>query len=476
MSTYEPVIGLEVHCQLLTKSKLFCGCSTAYGAPPNHHTCPVCLGHPGVLPVMNEEVLRFALRIGEALGCTIRETSVFARKNYFYPDLPKGYQVSQYEAPLCEGGHVDVGEKRFGLTRIHIEEDAGKSVHVEGENVSQVDFNRTGVPLIEIVSAPDLRSSDEASDYLKELRNVVRYLGISDGHMEQGSFRCDANVSIRRSSADPFGTRVELKNLNSFNHVKRAIDYELARQAEVLDSGAAVVQETRLWDEKSGRSRSMRGKEDAHDYRYFPEPDLLPLMVPKAMWDEVKATLPELPRQRRARYVRDLGLGDYDADVLTSDKALSDYFEAVVATGAEAKSAANWVTGELRGRLNADGKQIEQSPASPQALGAILGRLAAGRISGKIAKDVFARAYAGEDVAAVLDAAGEQTSDTSLIEAAVKDVLDANAGEVAKYLDGKTKIFGFFVGKVMAATKGKANPSAVNELLTKALDERREWH
>ncbi len=472
MSKYETVIGLEVHCQLATQTKIFCGCSTEVGAPPNTHTCPVCLGMPGVLPVMNERVVEYTLRLGRAVGCDIRQRSTFARKNYFYPDLPKGYQITQFDAPICEGGavEIDVGEttKWIQLTRIHLEEDAGKLIHSGDDGTSQVDLNRTGTPLVEIVSEPELRGPDEAVAYLKELHNIVRYIGISDAHMERGNFRCDANISLRLLGAEELGTRVELKNLNSFNHVKRGIEYEVERHAALLDSGEAVVQETRLWDEGKQRTRSMRSKEEAHDYRYFPEPDLLPLVVPDAMLSAVE--LPELPRARRDRYEAELELSRYDADVLVAEKALSDYFEAVIATGAEAKTAANWITSELKGRLNADSKDIEDSPVSAGALGTILARLAEGRLSGKLAKQVFGKVYDGGEVERVLEETGEQLTDTSAIEAEVDKVVDANPSQVAAYRGGKTKMLGFFIGQVMKATGGKANPQAVREILLGKLE------
>ena len=474
MTQYEPVIGLEVHCQLKTNTKLFCGCSAEFGATPNAHTCPVCLGMPGALPVMNRLALRHALVLGTALDCTIRNQSRFARKNYFYPDSPKGYQVSQFAQPILEAGSVPIefeGEQReIVLTRIHLEEDAGKSVHLDDRPVSYVDLNRCGTPLVEIVSEPVIRGATEAAEYLKELRNIVRYLGISDGHMEQGSFRCDANISIRPVGQQRLGTRVELKNLNSFNHVKRAIEYEIERQGAVLDSGDEVVQETRLWDDRAGLSRSMRTKEEAHDYRYFPEPDLLPLVVSEAMLAEARDAVVELPHQRRARYRESFQLTAYDADVLTSEKELSEYFEAVVAEGVDPKVAANWVQGELRGRLNADGLGIERSPVSASVLSCILLRLADNRLSGKLAKQVFGQVYSGQSVESVLEEVGEQITDVSAIESVIAEVLSEHGDEVQTYLDGKTKVFGFFVGQVMKATRGKANPGVVSNVLRQQLE------
>ncbi len=469
MGSYEPVIGLEVHCQLLTETKIFCGCSTRFGQEPNANTCPVCLGLPGVLPVLNRRVVELAVRLGAALGCALPERSIFARKNYFYPDLPKGYQITQYEVPICLGGSVPTDRGDFRLTRIHLEEDAGKSIHDPRSDRSYIDLNRAGTPLVEIVSEPDLRSSDDAVAYLKELRNIVRYLGVSDGHMEQGSFRCDANVSIRPVGQQEFGTRVELKNLNSFNHVKRAIEHEIERQGWVLDDGDEVVQETRLWDENRGKTRSMRSKEEAHDYRYFPEPDLPPVVVTAAMVSAAKAALPELPRARRDRYEASLGLSRYDADVLTSEQALSEYFEALVAAGIEAKPAANWTTGELKGRLNADGRSIEDSPVSVDALAKILVKLADGKLSGKLAKQVFSKVYEGADVDAALAETGEQVTDLSAIEAEVDQVLASNAAMVEQYRAGKTKVIGALIGQVMKATRGKANPQAVRQVLMERL-------
>ena len=473
---YEPVIGLEVHCQLSTQSKLFCGCSTAFGQPPNTQTCPVCLGHPGTLPVLNAEAVRLTVRAALALGCTIADRSVFARKHYFYPDLPKGYQISQYELPTCIGGSVPVDldgvARSFALTRIHMEEDAGKSVHTDGPH-SEIDLNRAGTPLIEIVSEPVFRSADEAVAYLKELRNLVRTLGICDGHLEQGSFRCDANVSVRPIGRERFGTKVELKNLNSFAFIKRAIEYEIARQVEAIESGQSIVQETRLWNEREGRTRPMRGKEDAHDYRYFPDPDLPALHVPAALIAMERAALPELPSARRTRYREALLLSPYDAEVLTSEPATSAYFEAVLATGADAKLAANWVLSELKGRLNADGLDYVHSPVTPAALGLLLERLGTGRISGKLAKDAFGRMYGGETAEAALAAVGEIVADAGLLDAAVAAALDAAPREVEQYLGGKTKVVGFFVGQVMKATQGKASPPVVQALVVQSLEARR---
>jgi len=476
-SDYQTVIGLEVHCQLKTKSKIFCGCTTQFGAAPNYNTCPVCLGMPGVLPVLNAEVLRYALRLGLALNCNIRMSSRLARKNYFYPDLPKGYQISQFDEPILEGGSVQIAvndaEQMVALTRIHIEEDAGKLVHCGDRNESHVDYNRAGLPLLEIVSEPVMHTSDEAVAYLKAVHNIVQYIDICDGHMEQGSFRCDANVSIRPVGVDTLGTRTELKNLNSFNHVKRAIDYEISRQIDWVESGEAVVQETRLWDEKNSRTRPMRGKEEAHDYRYFADPDLLPVVVPDALLNEVRESLPELPEQRRQRYISDYELTPYDSAVLTSDKTYGPYFESVCSSGIPAKIAANWVQGELLGRLNADGKTIETSPIGSVVLGQILKRVVDGTISGKQAKRVFQRVYSGEDVEQVLADVGEQLNDPAALCPIIDKILDAHPKEVAVYLGGKTKTAGYFVGQVMRETQGNANPGVVNRLITELLENRR---
>ncbi len=477
MGDYQTVIGLEVHCQLQTKSKIFCGCTTKFGAEPNYNTCPVCLGMPGVLPVLNAEVLRYALRLGLALNCDIRMSSRLARKNYFYPDLPKGYQISQFDEPILEGGAVHItvndAEQRVALTRIHIEEDAGKLIHCGDRNESQVDYNRTGLPLLEIVSEPVMHTSDEAVSYLKALHNIVQYIEICDGHMEQGSFRCDANVSIRPVGVQELGTRTELKNLNSFNHVKRAIDYEISRQIDCVESGDSVVQETRLWDEKNGRTRPMRGKEEAHDYRYFSDPDLLPIVVPEDLLADVRDTLPELPDQRRQRYIRDYELSPYDADVLTSDKSYGPYFESVCSSGIPAKLAANWVQGELLGRLNADGNNIENSPIDSCALGKILKRVVDGTISGKQAKRVFQGVYSGQDIEQVLAEVGEQLNDPASLSPIIEKILDAHPKEVSIYLGGKTKTAGYFVGQVMRETQGNANPGLVNRLIAELLEKRR---
>ena len=472
---FEPVIGLEVHAQLNTVTKIFCGCSTAFGAPPNTHTCPVCLGMPGVLPVLNRRVVDFTLRMALATHCNINSESRFARKNYFYPDLPKGYQISQYELPIASSGWIEIqvagGRKRIGINRIHMEEDAGKLIHDPLRPVSRVDFNRTGVPLIEIVSEPDLRSPEEAGAYLRQLRAVVRYLGICDGNLEEGSFRCDANVSIRPFGEQMFGTRAELKNLNSFKHVEKALQYEIMRQTETLRDGGRVTQETRLWDPDRNRSTSMRGKEEAHDYRYFPDPDLLPLTISTEWIERVRKELPELPEAKRNRFVADYGLPAYDADLLTTDRELADYFETCLKTFDNPKPVSNWIMGPLLGLLNTAGKSIDASPISPENLGRLLQLIEAGVISGKIAKTVFDEmAVSGHAPDRIVKERGlVQVSDASHIETAVEKVMAENAAEVQAYRAGKTKLLGFFVGQVMRETKGKANPQVVNEVLKSKL-------
>ena len=472
---FEPVIGLEVHAQLNTVTKIFCGCSTAFGAPPNTHTCPVCLGMPGVLPVLNRKVVEFTLRMALATHCDINPESRFARKNYFYPDLPKGYQISQYELPIARSGWTEIqaggDRKRIGINRIHMEEDAGKLIHDPLRPVSRVDFNRTGVPLIEIVSEPDLRSPEEAGAYLRQLRAIVRYLGICDGNLEEGSFRCDANVSIRPFGEQTFGTRAELKNLNSFKHVEKALQYEIMRQTETLRDGGRVTQETRLWDPDRNRSTSMRGKEEAHDYRYFPDPDLLPLTISTEWIERVRKELPELPEAKRDRFVEDFGLPAYDADLLTTDRELADYFETCLKTFDNPKPVSNWIMGPLLGLLNTVGKSIDASPVSPENLGRLLQLIEEGVISGKIAKTIFDEmAVSGHAPDRIVKERGlVQVSDASQIETAVDKVMAENAAEVQAYRAGKTKLLGFFVGQVMRETKGKANPQVVNEVLKSKL-------
>ena len=472
---FESVIGLEVHAQLKTKTKIFCNCSTAFGAAPNTHVCPVCLGMPGVLPVLNKKVVEYTIRMALATGCSLARESRFARKNYFYPDLPKGYQISQYELPIAQFGHIDIEagdtQKRIGITRIHIEEDAGKLIHDPNRPKSMVDFNRTGVPLMEIVSEPDMRYPEEAGAYLRKLHSVLRYIGVCDGNMEEGSFRCDANVSVMPKGSTTFGTRTELKNLNSFRHVEKAIQFEIERQKEIIGDGAQVVQETRLWDPVKNMTTSMRGKEDAHDYRYFPDPDLLPLVVDDAWIQAVKADLPELPDAKKERFVREYGLPSYDAEVLTSARELADYFEDCLKTFPQPKPASNWIMGSLLGLLNAEGKSIENSPVSPQNLGNLLKLIADEVISGKMAKTVFEEmAKTGKSPNTIVEEKGlVQVSDASAIEAIVAKVLSRHPKEVEDYKRGKTKVLGFFVGQIMKETKGKANPAVVNEVLKEKL-------
>ncbi|MAT65787.1 MAG: Asp-tRNA(Asn)/Glu-tRNA(Gln) amidotransferase GatCAB subunit B [Gammaproteobacteria bacterium] len=476
---WEAVIGLEIHAQLATKSKIFSGASTAYGAAPNTQACAVDLGLPGVLPVLNEEVVRMAARFGLATHSTVAPRSVFARKNYFYPDLPKGYQISQYELPIVHTGYLDIelddGEtKRIGITRAHLEEDAGKSLHEGFHGVTGIDLNRAGTPLLEIVSEPDLRSAKEAVAYMKKLHSLVRYLEICDGNMQEGSFRCDANVSIRRKGEHRFGTRAEIKNINSFRFVERAINFEIERQIEVLESGGAVVQETRLYDANKDETRSMRTKEEANDYRYFPDPDLLPVEIDEAFIEAVRSSLPELPDAKKARFMQQYGLSAYDAGVLTASREMADYYEAVVeASKVDGKLAANWVMGELSAALNKDGIEVEASPIDAAALAGLLVRINDNTISGKIAKTVFEAMWAGEgDADAVIEAKGlKQITDTGAIEQMIREVIEANPEQVEQYRSGKDKLFGFFVGQVMKASKGKANPGEVNKLLKQLLDE-----
>jgi len=474
---WEPVIGLEVHVQLLTRSKLFSGASTRYGAEPNTQACEVDVALPGVLPVMNREAARMAVKLGLAIGATINHRSVFARKNYFYPDLPKGYQISQYEIPVVAGGslHIEVDgvEKRVDIVRAHLEEDAGKSLHEDFHGMTGIDLNRAGTPLIEVVSAPDMRSAAEAVAYLKTLHTLVRYLEICDGNMQEGSFRCDANVSVRPLGQETLGTRAEIKNVNSFRFVEKAIEHEIERQIDVLEGGGKVVQETRLYDSARDVTRSMRGKEEAHDYRYFPDPDLPPLVLDAALIEEAQASLPELPEARRARFVRDFGLSAYDAGVLTAGRDLADYYEsAVKAAGGEPKLVANWVAVELGAYLNREGLDVAQAPVDAIMLGGLVRRIGDKTISGKIAKEVFEAMWDGQgDADAVIESKGlRQITDSGAIEKAVADVLAANEAQVTQYRAGQTKLLGFFVGQVMKATAGKANPQQVNEILKRLLD------
>lgn len=467
---WEAVIGLEIHVQLNTRTKLFCGCEVVPGAAPNTNICPVCTGQPGALPVLNAAAVAKAVLAARALNCTIHAESVFARKQYFYPDLPKAYQISQYNRPYCEHGYLDIrvngGLKRIGITRIHIEEDAGKNIHGEGTDPhSYVDLNRAGTPLLEIVSEPDMRSGAEAVAYMREIHGIVRTLGISDGDMERGNFRCDANVSVRRGSDAPFGTKTELKNLNSFRFVEKAIAYEIERQIAVLESGGQIMQETRLFDSSSGKTVSMRSKEEAHDYRYFPDPDLPPLRLSAALIPEFTAPLPELPAAKRARYVAELGITDYDADVLTSDPDIAAYFEASVAAGAEPKAAANWTLNEVLRRTNAGA--LGDFAVRPSRLAALLELIAAGTISSKIAKDVFERMLTdSREPKEIVDAEGlAQVSDSSALEAMVEALLAAHPEEVRRLREGEDKLLGFFMGKLMQLSGGKANPQALRALL-----------
>ena len=478
MSTWEVVIGLEIHTQLATRSKIFSGASTAYGAEPNTQACLVDLGYPGVLPVVNEEVVRMATKFGLAVNATVAPRSIFARKNYFYPDLPKGYQISQFELPIVEHGELfikdaDGNDKRIGITRAHLEEDAGKSVHDAFQGKTGVDLNRAGTPLLEIVSEPDLRSAKEAIAYMRKIHTIVRYLGISDGNMQEGSFRCDANVSVRPRGQQELGTRTELKNLNSFRFVEKAINFEVERQIEVIEDGGEVVQETRLYDADKDETRSMRSKEEANDYRYFPDPDLLPVEIGAEYIEAVRETLPELPDAKQQRFVDDYGLKEDDAGILTVSKALADYFEAAAAASdAKPQVVANWVIGDLSGALNKEGLDIADTKIAAEALAGLLNRITDNTISGKIAKEVFDAMWAGEGSADdIIDARGlKQITDTGAIEAIVDKVIEANPSQVAEYKAGKDKLIGFFVGQVMKETQGKANPGQVNQLLKKKLD------
>jgi aspartyl-tRNA(Asn)/glutamyl-tRNA(Gln) amidotransferase subunit B len=472
---YEPVIGLEVHAQLLTKSKIFCDCSTKFGAEPNTHVCPVCLGMPGVLPVLNRTVVEFAMMLALSTNSKIAPYSQFARKNYFYPDLPKGYQISQYELPLAEHGFLEIdvngSRKRIGITRIHMEEDAGKLIHDEYAYVSYVDFNRAGVPLVEIVSEPDIRSAEEAGSYLRKLRDLLRYLDICDGNMEEGSFRCDANVSIRPKGSTEFGTRTELKNMNSFRHVMQALEFEILRQQASLEEGKEVVQETRLWDPAHSRTQPMRGKEESHDYRYFPEPDLLPIVIDQAWIEGVRSHLPELPDDKKARFMEQYELSEYDASVLTAQKSVAVYYEACLEHFKEHKTVANWVMGDLMYHLKNDNREIEECPVTPAMLVSMLKLIADGTISGKIAKTIFEEMYnTGRDPMKIVKEKGlVQVSDTSSIEALVQGVIKENPKEVQAYRAGKHKLLTFFVGQVMKKCQGKANPKVVNEILQEKL-------
>jgi len=478
-SKFEPVIGLEVHVQLLTVTKIFCSCSARFGAPPNSNVCPVCLGLPGALPVLNRKAVEFAVLAAMALNCRINQTSIFARKNYFYPDLPKGYQISQYDKPLAEFGGIEIatsaGTKRIGITRLHLEEDAGKSLH-EGfagsAETTAIDLNRSGVPLIEIVSEPDIASPDEAHEYLTRLKEIILYTGVSDCNMEEGSLRCDANVSVRPRGQKPFGTKTEIKNVNSFRFIREALEYEIDRQIGVIGSGGKIEQETRLYNPNEGKTYSMRSKEEAHDYRYFPEPDLLPLVVDEKWQATIRSTLPELPEARRKRLVSDYGITDYDAQVLTATKSLADQFEAAAKSAKNPKRVANLVQSELMGRLKAKNLEIEQSPISMKGVALSADLVESGAISGKMLKDLYDLCFERrQDFPAVYEKEKpQQITDSAAIEKMIDEVVGANPKQFEQYRAGKKTVMGFFVGQVMKASKGQANPQLVNELLAKKLE------
>jgi aspartyl-tRNA(Asn)/glutamyl-tRNA(Gln) amidotransferase subunit B len=479
VSAFEPVIGLEIHAQLLTASKIFCGCSTAFGAPPNTHVCPVCLGFPGALPVLNRMAVELGVRAALALGCRINQHSIFARKNYFYPDLPKGYQISQYEQPLASAGLVDLetaaGARRIGITRVHLEEDAGKSLHegfADSDRKTYVDYNRSGTPLIEIVTEPDLRSAADAAEFFTRLRATLVWLGVNDGNMEEGSLRCDANVSIRKAGAATLGTKAEVKNLNSFRFLQKALEYEIDRQIDVLQAGGRIVQETRLWDSAAGVTVSMRSKEEAHDYRYFPEPDLPPVVVTEPGVAAIRAAMPELPDARRRRFAAAFGLSEYDAAQLTQSRTTAEFFERMLAAGAPPKAASNWIMGELARALKARGRDLSDPPLAPERLAGLIALIDSGKISGAIAKDVFEKMLeTGRSADDIVAAEGlTQIDDEREIAALVARVIGDNADAVAQYRGGRAATFGFLVGQAMKAAGGKANPKRINELLRRALD------
>jgi len=478
IARYEPVIGLEVHVQLATRTKIFCGCPTSFGAPPNTNVCPVCLGLPGALPVLSRRAVEFAIEAALALNCKVNSRSILARKNYFYPDLPKGYQISQYDQPLAEHGYVDITvggvKKRIGVTRVHMEDDAGKSIHEgfkDSDRYTYVDLNRCGTPLIEIVSEPDLRGSEEAYAYLTELKQMLQYVEISTCDMEKGHLRCDANVSVRLRGAEKFGTKAEVKNLNSFKFLKMALDHEIARQVALIESGGRVMQETRLFNVDTGETVGMRSKEHAHDYRYFPEPDLVPLRVSEEWLRRIRESMPELPAARRARFIETYGLREYDAQVLTLTRAMGDYFEEVAAVAGDARAAANWVMGDLSGLLKQEGKEITESPVSARNLGALVALIASGRISGKLAKEIFPKMFAtGDAPESIMEREGlQQISDEGALAKIIDETIAAHPKQVEQYRSGKTAVGGFLVGQVMRATRGQADPAAVNRMLTERL-------